>query len=275
MTVNGQTQTFEFDSGYALFVPAAGANVGGVRDGETFAINGVVFEFDSDGTVAAGNQAIPLIVDTGLQIPAAGGGIGGITDGQRLTINDGAGGPNVVFEFDRDRTVTAGSRAIDITNVELLVPVSGSGLNGVADGHTFAINEGFGGPDVVFEFDINNNVAPGNRPIGISDRSTQDEVASAIVNALVLSGIGLNPVNRGGGVIRLGLFRHTVDTAGVSHARTQHRRRDAERNRGPARRLDRQFGSGVWWPAMPARASCASEAPRTWSIPPTRPACRA
>lgn len=214
VTVGGLTQTFEFDSGYSLFVPAAGANFGGVDDGETFTIDGVVFEFDSDGTVVAGNQVIQLIVDTGLQIPALGGGLLGITDGQRVTINDGAGGPNVVFEFDNNGNVTAGARRIDITNLELRIPVSGGGLNGVADGHTFAINDGFGGPDVVFEFDMNNNVAPGNRPIGISDRSTQDEVAAAMVNALRLANIGLNPVNRGGGVVRLGLFRHTVDSTG-------------------------------------------------------------
>lgn len=214
---SGQSKTFEFDSGISLRVPAAGGNPGGLRDGDTFTIDGVVFEFDTDGNFTAGNATINLIVDAGVQIPAAGGGNGGLSDGDRLIINNGLGGPNVVFEFDRDRPtlVGSGTRPIDITNLELHLPIAGGGFGGIQDGDTFAVNDGFGGPDVVFEFDKNNSVVAGNRVVSITDQSTQDEVADAVVIALQIAGLNLRPVNQGGGVVRLGVFRHSVDTTGT------------------------------------------------------------
>ena len=136
-------------------------------------------------------------------------------DGDQIVINDGLGGPDVVFEFDRNHPtlVTPGNRPVDITNVEIHVPISGGGFGGVQDGDTFSISDGLGSPDVVFEFDKDNSVGAGNREIFINDLSTQDEVANAIVKALQLANIGLNPVNRGGGAVRLGVF-HQED-AGV------------------------------------------------------------
>lgn len=215
--VGNQTKTFEFDSGFSLRVPAAGGGPGGLRDADQFSIDGVDFEFDTDGVFTAGNAVINLIVDSGIQIPAAGGATGGLQDGDRLVINNGLGGPDVVFEFDSERptSVTAGSRAIDLTNIELHVPIAGGGFGGINDGDTFAIGDGFGGPDIIFEFDKNNSVAAGNRLIPITDLSTQDEVANAIVIALQISGLGLRPVNQSGGVVRLGVFRHSVDTSGT------------------------------------------------------------
>ena len=45
--------------------------------------------------------------------------------------------------------------------------------------------------------------------------STPDDVAKAIAIALQISGLGLRPVNQSGGVVRLGVFRHSVNTAGT------------------------------------------------------------
>ena len=211
VTSAGVTETFEFDSGTSVLVPSTGSNALG--DGDIFSVNGVDFEFDKDGLFAGGNNIIDLIVDQGIRIPAAGGGTGGLTDGQFLTINDGLGGGDVAFEFDRDQLVTLGARAIDITNIEFQVPIAGAGFGGIQDGETFSVTAGGSGQPTVFEFDKDNNVAPGNRLISVTDNSSQAQVVTAIIGALRSANIGLNPTSQGGGVIRLGVFRHTVDTS--------------------------------------------------------------
>ncbi|MGE3777583.1 MAG: pre-peptidase C-terminal domain-containing protein, partial [Pirellulaceae bacterium] len=214
LRVGSVTRVFEFDSGPSLHVPAAGGGTGGLRDGDSFDIDGIVFEFDTDGVVTPGRAAIDLNVDGLIRIPSAGAGTGGLVDGDQLVINDGLGGPDVVFEFDRDHptSVAAGVRAVDISNIELLVPVAGGGFGGVRDGDAFVISDGLGSPDVVFEFDKNNSVTGGSRSIFITDQSTQDEVAAAVVQTLRQANIGLNATYRGGGAVRLGTFRHTLDT---------------------------------------------------------------
>ncbi|MFV1965863.1 MAG: hypothetical protein ACC628_10600, partial [Pirellulaceae bacterium] len=214
LNVDGETHSLEMDSGYTLLVPAGGGDAGngGVADGDTFVMDNVVFEFDSDGAFVGGNAIINVIVDTGIQIPSAGGASGGLTDGEQLIINNGLGGPDVVFEFDNDGRWSSVSRPVDLTNIELRVPIAGAGFGGIADGDSFKVNDGVGGSDVTFEFDLDNNVGVGNRVIPITSTSTQDDVANAIVVALQASGIGLKPVNQGCGVVRMGLFRQTVDT---------------------------------------------------------------
>lgn len=213
----GQVVTMEFDSGSSLLVPTAGATV--LQDGQTFSIDGVVFEFDDDGAFAGANNIVDLIVDQALRIPANGGA--GIADAEQFAINDGAGGPDIVFEFDNDNSATIGTLAVDINNIELQVPISGGSFGGIQDGDSFIIMDGSGGLPVVFEFDKNNSVGPGNRVVGITNTSSQTEVVNSIIGALQASGLGLNPQDRGGGVIRLGVFRHTVDTsnAGVLQSR--------------------------------------------------------
>lgn len=204
-----QTETLEFDSGSSILVPGAGANV--LQDAETFEVDGVTFEFDDDGTFSGANNIVNLIVDQSLQIPASGGA--GLTDGQRFTINDGSGGPDLAFEFDDDDDVPLGTRAVDITNIEIQIPIAGASFGGIQDGDSFTVSDGAGGIPFVFEFDKNNSVGPGSRVIVVSDSSSQSEVVNAIITALQASGLGLNPQDRGGGVIRLGVFRHNVDTS--------------------------------------------------------------
>ncbi|MDA1052306.1 MAG: DVUA0089 family protein [Planctomycetota bacterium] len=211
VTRGNVTETFEFDSGTSLLVPAVGAAALG--DGQTFDVNGITFEFDKDGLFAGGNNIIDLIVDQGIRLPAAGGGPGGLTDGQLFTINDGAGGADIAFEFDNDGVVLSGSRGIDITNIELQVPIAGSGFGGIQDGETFSVTTGGGSQPVIFEFDNDNSFVLGNRVVSVTDNSSQAEVVNAIIGALRTANLGLNPVSQGGGVIRMGVFRHTVDTS--------------------------------------------------------------
>jgi hypothetical protein len=209
----GQTSNIEFDSGSSLLVPSAGANA--LQDGQTFAVNDVDFEFDDDGAFTGGNSIINLIVDQAILLPPAGGGVGGLTDGERLTINNGIGGVDVEFEFDSDRVFGTG-RVVDLNNIEMQIPIAGSGFGGIADGDTFSISDGFGNQPVVFEFDKDNSIGPGNRVITVTNNSSQTQVVNTIITALQASGLGLNPVNQGGGVIRLGVFRHQVDTNGTA-----------------------------------------------------------
>lgn len=82
----GITRLFEFDSGFTIQVPAAGASTGGIADGQTFTLdNGtpVVFEFDNDNTVSSGNVAISFTVGDSADVLAdaivtaiAGSGLG-------------------------------------------------------------------------------------------------------------------------------------------------------------------------------------------------------
>lgn len=211
MTSGNVTKTFEFESGTSVLVPSGGAAALG--DGQTFSVNDVAFEFDNDGIFAGGNNIIDLIVDQGIRIPAVGGGPGGLTDGEQFTINDGAGGADLAFEFDSDTVVSQGARVIDITNIEFQVPISGAGFGGIQDGETFSITTGGSGTPTVFEFDKDNNVALGNRIVSVTDNSTQAQVVAAIIGALRAANLGLNPTSQGGGVIRLGVFRHAVDTS--------------------------------------------------------------
>ena len=212
-----------------------------LQDGETFSVNGVTFEFDDDGTFLGANNIVNLIVDQSLNLPASGGA--GLPDGQRFSINDGAGGPDLLFEFDDDNLVLLGARAIDTTNVELQVPIAGASFGGLQDGDNFTIDDGAGGLPIVFEFDKDNSVAPGSRIIAVSDTSSQAEVVNSIIGALQSSGLGLNPANQGGGVIRLGVFRHTVDTS--SAPRLQSRLIDATADEVADRLVDIILNSGL------------------------------
>ncbi|MBI2478386.1 MAG: pre-peptidase C-terminal domain-containing protein [Planctomycetia bacterium] len=162
---------------------------------------------------------------------------------EQFTINDGAGGADLAFEFDNDGVVSIGSRAIDITNITFQVPIAGAGFGGIQDGETFTVTTGGSGQPTVFEFDKDNNVAIGNRIVAVTDNSTQAQVVNAIIGALRAANLGLNPVSQGGGVIRLGVFRHTVDTSGT--ATLTHRIIAATANEIADRMVDVILNSGL------------------------------
>jgi hypothetical protein len=209
------SRVFEFDSGTSLLVPSPGAGPGGIVDGDTFSINGRIFEFDSDGLFDPSRFVINTVSSRGLRIPTA---TGAITDGQQFLINDGAGGVNVLFEFDSNRAVTSGAWAISLNNIELVLPIAGGGPGGIGDGDTIAIT---GGPtDVILEFDKDNQVTPGNLVVSITDFNTQEEVSEILIDALLAARIGLNPVDLDGGLIRLGTFNHTVSVSPSISSRT-------------------------------------------------------
>lgn len=209
------TQLFEFDSGATLFLPPAGGGFGGVVDGDTFVLNDLTFEFDSNGQSNPENTVIGTIVDQAIRIPTA---PGAITDGQQLLINDGQGGTNVLFEFDSNGSTNVGARPISLTNIELQIPIAGGGAGGIDDGDTLVIADG--PVEYTFEFDKDNIIQSGNRPIAIKDSSTQEDVVDQIIDVLQAANIGLDPQDLDGGTIRLGVFNQVVSVSPPLFTRT-------------------------------------------------------
>ena len=133
----------------------------------------------------------------------------GISDGQVFTVDDG--NRIVTFEFDSNGLRTNGNGAISINeDYTLLVPATGGGINGIADGDLFSVRNVATNQFEVFEFDKNNvfidndlDSLPDFRLIPISDLSTREQVATQIVMALESTGLDVAPRNLGSGVVLL------------------------------------------------------------------------
>jgi hypothetical protein len=141
---------------------------------------------------------------------------GGIVNDEQFVMNDGQGGPNVTFEFDSD-LVASPNRLIDITDVAITIPLAGGGPGGVADGHTFVVNDGT--QTITFEMQANNppnnpftdadgNGVPDNVLIRFNDgsaglTSTQEDLANFIAGAIATAFVELPASNAGNGSVRL------------------------------------------------------------------------
>ena len=95
------------------------------------------------------------------------------------------------------------------------VPFGGVSLGGITDGNTFAISVTPGAANLVFEFDTDGVTTAGNQAIQVAATATQNEVANAIVQALINADIGLAPKNLGQGQVQLGVTTHFVDVTGT------------------------------------------------------------
>ena len=98
-----------------------------------------------------------------------------ILDGARVTVN-ASNGAQAVLEFDSGFKLTVPQ------TLTFKVPAAGSASAGITDGQTFQISNG--ALTVTFEFDTNNLVTAGNRPIAIIADQTATQVRDAIVAAL-------------------------------------------------------------------------------------------
>ena len=154
--------------------------------------------------------------DVRLQIPAQGGAVGGLTDGERFTIDDGAGGPPRVFEFDSNgQLFSPGAIPISLADVLLQVPSAGTSPGGIRDGDTLVINDNRGSGDVVFEFDTNSVISPGNVRIAVAANASATSVALALASSLANANIGLSPSLQGTTGVRLGTVNHSVSVLGT------------------------------------------------------------
>ncbi|MCA9144379.1 MAG: tandem-95 repeat protein [Planctomycetales bacterium] len=216
----GNSVQFEFDSGYLIQLVASNL----ITDGNTFIVNNgtgsgdVLFEFDKNG-VRVNATAVPINAADDLTIVVPNNGAASLIDGEQFSLNNGSG--PVVFEFDRDGVVSAGTFRINIRNpIELLLPAAGGGFGGVSDGDTFTIDPDFNDavPPTVFEFDSDGVATAGSIPIQFNNFTTQSVLAQRVVTAIQAAAVSVTPVDAGNGIVRLlGISpTHLVDTTGTS-----------------------------------------------------------
>lgn len=212
----GKVATFEYDSGYTMFVPAtyalqipdAGGGPGGITDGQTFTIGDgtqvVTFEFDSNGASVTTNKVIPFTANSTAN-DIANAIVTAIT-AARLGLS-----PVNIVNFD-GRAVHLGSRANHTVNVSQSSLTLTGQAAGVVDGETFTIDNG--SRLVTFEFNATGTVKTGNVAIDYTYANTHEEIADRIVTAIRNAQIGLNPThepNSDGQVHLGGTPLHVVD----------------------------------------------------------------
>ena len=216
---------------FLIHVPTAGADVGGIVDGEIFEIdNGsgpVFFEFDNDGATMVGAEIINISDHVLITAPSAGGGPGGVADMQTFTIDDGSGDPAVTFEFDFDSPNMVSDPAyipVDVTDSSLRTQVAAA----MAGAITGAINSAIlaninvvnlGGGTIQITSSLPNQVVDvsGSSPsLTLTTQPlSQAEVVSAIDATITANvGLGLAGTSQGSGdlVLTGTLPAHTLDT---------------------------------------------------------------
>ncbi|MDA1178400.1 MAG: NF038122 family metalloprotease, partial [Planctomycetota bacterium] len=176
------TVEFEFDSGMVYRFrtdPNSGQHV---RDGDTFQVSGLQYEFDT-GPVLVLNSA------------------GSVADGQTLTLTD-ARGVTRIFEFDQGNGVTSGNMAIPISGniADAIV----SAVNGVGN---FSVRTSLVGANRISLISDSQSVLPLSTSSGVmiegalggtgnvirvEESFTTSELVSAIVSALPAASVGVS-----------------------------------------------------------------------------------
>ena len=213
---SGGNVTFEFDSGFRLQipqgielnVPLAGGGAGGINDGDRFIIeNGIqayTFEFDNNLNSIAGTTRIPFTSLSTQQeiansIVAA---LASVPNVAARVVGNGNVFVGSVLGAYADTTDSAALTQPKSTTA-LLVPALGTRPGGITDGQTFGVSDGR--QSLIFEFDGDRSVQPGNIRIDISASSTAAEVATAIKAVLDTSGLALATQVVDGDKVYLGL----------------------------------------------------------------------
>ena len=185
--------TFEFDAGFILNIPVGGGQVasGGISDGEYFIIQDAIgfrtatFEFDKDGIVTPGRTAIPIregdsplavarmIVSVVQTHPnrAILGLAPRLLTGNRVQLGGTVG---------TTLTIGPGSQVTQSSPRVATIPTGGGAV--INDGATIAFSDGV--TTIRYEFNKIGGVAPGNRPVPITNASTPNQVAQALVTAI-------------------------------------------------------------------------------------------
>ncbi len=203
----GGTVTFEFESGYSLFVPetltlqipAVGKGPGGITDGQRLTVStgffgNYTFEYDSNTP--------PSFLPGNLPIDIA--SISTQDELAQATVNAlAAAGIGVTPIYLGGGVIHFGARS-NVTVDTSLTAITQSGQTGVvSDGQTIMMSDGVQ-PSITYEFDQNGTTNPGSVPIPFTLASTQDDIANAIATTVAGSGIGLAPTNFGDGHVHLG-----------------------------------------------------------------------
>jgi hypothetical protein len=212
----GNAVTFEYESGYTLFVPetlslrvpSAGGGLGGMTDGQTFTVNDgtrtVTFEFDNNGQVATGN--IPIVFTPGTTAEAMAETMVQALASANIGLQPRDLGQGVVHVGTIPQHVVNTGNAPGLTR-------SGSEQGGVADGETFTLDDGT--RVTTFEFNRVGSVQTGNIAIPFQARDTYEDLGVIIATAIANRSPVLDPVHLGNGVVNVGGTSLTVlDTEG-------------------------------------------------------------
>jgi large repetitive protein len=213
LDASGSLTKFEFDLGYLVTVPSTNGIDAQLTEGQTFVITdgtlSVTFEFDSDNSVASGNQPVPLnaeatslqdaaqsivmaIRETSLQLQTT------LLDSGRFQI---LGSDSVELDVLESGLVVAGSPGVQgVFGLE--IPLQSGVPDGVNDGQTFIIDQS--GNPVTFELDTNGTVQPGNVPVRFLSGASSAEIGAALATAINGTGLGLSAAYVGNGIVRLG-----------------------------------------------------------------------
>ncbi|MEO8493502.1 MAG: GEVED domain-containing protein, partial [Planctomycetota bacterium] len=129
-----------------------------------------------------------------------------VADGDSFNVADNFGN-SVNFEFESGYVLQVPQ------TLALQIPTNAAAL--LTDRSTFTVTDSTTSKTVVFEFDLDGFVTPGNQQIRFTRSDSANEVAQSIVAAMQLADVGLSPVNHinfGGRAVHLGTRSgHTVD----------------------------------------------------------------
>ncbi len=213
---DGNSFTFEYDTGfvltvpetYAIQVPVQGGAVGGVADGDTVTVSGMVgtlpttatIEFDNNGVIASEDNLVIQFTATTTQGELADALVGALTNSGLGLSPANAGGGLVHLGADGTQTLTVASAT--------LVPQGGP--LGVIDGETFTIDNGF--TLFTFELSTDGRAGTGRVPVPFTMSQTPSQIAGAIALAVNGQPVGLVAKSLGDGRVQLGgSVNHQVD----------------------------------------------------------------
>ncbi len=211
---NGGVLHFEYESGYQLLIPQgltlqiplAGASFGGIVDGERFSIVTVAgrttFEFDRNGNVLNGNRPISF-VEGASQAALLNAVITAIEASGIAVVPTNIGDGRLLLAAESgtrlDTTFTVASQP----TAALGIAIPDEGIRVVFDGDLFTLSDGR--ETRRFEMDLDGNVGIGNIAVDYSTALTKRDLAVAIQQAILNSGLNLSPELIGDDVVFLGL----------------------------------------------------------------------
>ena len=209
---DGGIVNFEFDTGYrmqlpqglAIEVPLAGAGAGGIVDGDRFTINDgtrtVTFEFDRNSSFLVGNTPIPFSANSTQQAIAQ--SISAAISASGLAVTPRILTTGVVsLSSNAGTKVSTSFSRLEQANSTLGLQVPS--LGAIRDGQFFSLSDGL--TTVVFEFDTDGIVNPGNTRINTVNAASIVDIARLIESAILASPLQLSPRLIGTDTVHLGL----------------------------------------------------------------------
>ncbi len=222
-----ETLTIAIPDALRMHVPTVGGTVGGVVDGDTFLLDdnstdlipGLVFEFDTDGSVGVGSngiQHVPIFVaSTDTADRVAQSILEAIATRPQLALfptKFGGDGNIDLGGTSASLTLPLGTRFIRTGPFAFQVPAAGGGVGGVADGATFSIDldPSDAIPATTFELDSDGSFNASNVRIGFLTVDDANQVANRIITQVATTFSTLHPVLMNGpSGLEIGGFANT------------------------------------------------------------------